>query len=72
LFGTSSSGCGGIPTSIVDSSSPVGSSSQSGLAEVVEAHVFVLFLYPVDFRILIFLELWNNLVVWEWSDLKIF
>lgn len=56
----------------MDSSSPVGSSSQSGLAEVVEAHVFVFFLYPVDFRILVFLELGDNLVVWEWSDLNFF
>jgi hypothetical protein len=69
LFGTSSGGCGGVSTSIVDSSGPVGSSSQSWLAEVVEAHVFVLLLDPVDFRVLVFLELGDDLVVWERSDL---
>jgi hypothetical protein len=53
----------------VDSSGPVRSSSQSWLAEVVEAHVFVLLLDPVDFRVLVFLELGDDLVVWERSDL---
>jgi len=69
LFGTSSGRCSGVSTSIVDSSGPVGSGSQSWLAEIVETHVFVLFLDPVNFRVFVFLELRDHLVVWEWSDL---
>ena len=53
----------------MDSAGPVGCSSQSRLAEVVETHVLVLFLDPVDFGILVFLELGDDKIVWEWSDL---
>ena len=53
----------------MDSAGPVGSSSQSWLAEVVETHVLVLFLDPVDFRVLVLLELGDDEIVGEWSDL---
>ena len=70
MFGTSSGRGGRVSASVVDSSGPVGSSSQPGLAEVVEAHVLVLFLDPVNFRVLVFFKLWDDLVVGEGSDLK--